>query len=240
MFVLNSFCDDYEDIERITNHKDEVGPKCGLTISHDDIIQALRELIELGHAKAWDLGRWPDPATEHEDIPPREDITPLNPRFVRTEEGMAFQKARSATWPFDQDHNPRESWLPSEPLLNREELVRFLVLDSFRNCTRLSLRHVELHWKRLPERYGITISRNEIIQALRALIGLGHLIAVYRDEYWQYAGMPLLEDIKPFCAYFWLTDVGSDFHNANDPWWPFDVDDDGELHLRADWAPPDV
>ena len=42
MFVLNSFCDDYEDIERIANHTDEMGPKCGLTISHKDIIQALR------------------------------------------------------------------------------------------------------------------------------------------------------------------------------------------------------
>src|SRR5580692_4221838 len=55
MFVLNSFCDDYEDIEQITKQTDELGPKCGLTISHDDIILALRELIELGYAKAWDL-----------------------------------------------------------------------------------------------------------------------------------------------------------------------------------------
>ena len=41
--VLNSFCDDYEDIVQITKNTDELGPKCGLTISCDDIILALSE-----------------------------------------------------------------------------------------------------------------------------------------------------------------------------------------------------
>jgi hypothetical protein len=52
--------------------------------------------------------------------------------------------------------------------------------------------------------------------------------------------MPPLEDIKPFGAYFWVTGDGWDFHNANESWWPFDVDDDEEFTLRKDWVPPDA
>ena len=111
MFVLRGCCDDYEDIQQITKWVYELGPKCGLTISHEDIIQALRELIERGWLKAWDLGRWPDPATaEYQAMPPREEITPLNPRFARTEEGLAFHEASSTSGPFDEDHNLREIW----------------------------------------------------------------------------------------------------------------------------------
>jgi hypothetical protein len=40
MFALDSFCDDYEDIEQITEYMDKQGTECGMTISHDEIIQA--------------------------------------------------------------------------------------------------------------------------------------------------------------------------------------------------------
>jgi hypothetical protein len=34
----------------------------------------------------------------------------------------------------------------------------------------------------------------------------------YKDEpFWQYPGMPPLEDIKPYGAYFWATGAGWDF-----------------------------
>jgi hypothetical protein len=109
VFVLREICDDFEDIERISNWVTECGSKCGLTVSHDDIIQALRELIELGQAKAWDLGRWPDPpAADDPETPPREEIEPLNPRFSRTEAGIAFHKANSLNGTFDED------WLAPE------------------------------------------------------------------------------------------------------------------------------
>ena len=235
--VLNSFCDDYEDIVQITKNTDELGPKCGLTISRDDIILALRELIELGYAKAWDLTRWA--ATEHEVMPPREKITPLDPRFVRTEEGLAFYEASSTNGPFDEDHNLRESWLQREASSSRGELVGLFILGSFRRVTHLELRHIEMSWNRLAPRYRISISRDEFIQVLQELIGLGYLKAAYRDEGWRYDGMPPFEDIKPFGAYFWLTGAGSDFHNASDSWWPFEEDNDGELRLRSDWIPPE-
>jgi hypothetical protein len=235
MFVLNSFCDDYEDIEQITKRTDELGLACGLTISREDIILALRELIELGYAKAWDLTRWA--TTEDQGMPPREEITPMNPRFVRTEEGLAFYEASSTSGPFDEDHNLRESWPAPEASLRRGELVRLFILGSYGNCTHVHLATIEMLWNR---RYQIRISREEFIQALKELIGLGHLKAAYRDEYWQYDGMPPLEDIKPFGAYFWVTGDGSDFHSAARPWWPFDEDDDGEFILRKDWAPPEA
>jgi hypothetical protein len=238
-FVLNSICDDYEDIERITNYIDEVGPKCGLAISNEDIFRALRELIELGYAKAWDLTRWPDPpATEDQGTQAREEITPLNPGFARTEEGLAFHKTSSTSGAFDEDHHLRQSKLASDSLLKREELVSLFILGSYPNCTHFSLGHLELLWNRDADRYGISISRDEFIQALRKLIGLGYLSASYCDEYWQYDGMPPIEDIKPFGAYFWLTGVGWDFLNSNSSWWPFDDDYDGQFILRKGWVPP--
>jgi hypothetical protein len=240
-FVLSEICDDYEDIEQITKWTVESGSKCGLTISHDDIVQALRELIEMGHAKAWDLTRRVNPVTtEYPGMPPREEITPLNPGFVRTEEGVAFHQASSASGPCDEDHNLRESWLAAAASLRREELVRLFILGSYGNCTHMHLGHIEMLWNHLAKRHGISVSRDEFILALRELIGFGYLKAAYCDEYWQYDGMPPLEDIRPFGAYFWITGDGWDFHTASESWWPFDVDDDGEITLRPDWAPPEA
>jgi hypothetical protein len=235
-FVLNSFCDDYEDIEQITKAIDEEGPAGGLTISHDEIVQALRELIELGYAKAWDLQRWPDPpTTDNQETPPREDITPLNPRFARTEGGVAFHKASSPSGTFD------ESWPAPETPFRREELIRLFILGSYRsypNCTHVRLWDIERLWNGMAERHRISISRDEFIQALRDLVGLGYLNASYKDEGWQYDGMPPLEEIKPFGAYFWVTGPGWDFLNSDPSWWPFEDSDDDELKLRKDWVPP--
>jgi hypothetical protein len=237
LFVLNECCDDYEDIQQITKWTVEWASKCGLTVSHDDIIQALRELVEMAFMKAWDLTRWADPTTsEH----PGEDITPLNPRFARTEAGLVLLKASSGRGPFDEDHNLRESWLAAEASRRHEELVRLFILGSYGNCTHIHLASIEMNWDRLGGRYGITISRGEFIQALRELVGLGYLQASYRDECWQYEGMPPLDDIKPFGAYFWVTGAGWDFQNANSSWWPFDEDSDGEFTLRRDWVLPET
>jgi len=236
MLVVNECCDDFEDIQQITKWVDELGPKCGLTITDEDIIEALRESIERGWLKAWDLERLAEWTTENQ----REEITPMNPRFARTEEGLAFQKANSTSEPFDENHDLRESWLTPEALSRHGELVRLLVFDSYRgSCTHVHLAHIEIRCKGLAERYKISISRDEIIQALRELMRRGYLTATYKDaDCWQYDGMPPLEDIKPFGAYFWVTGDGWDYLNANDSWWPFD--DDGEFRLRGDWVPPDA
>lgn len=229
-FVLNEICDDFEDIERIEGPIDEIGPACGLTITHDDIIQALRELIELGYAKAWDLSRLPD-APQDYGTPPREEIEPMNPCFARTDEGIAFHKASPTSGMFDGD------WLAPE---KREELIRLFILDAYGNCTHVRLAHIELHWNSLAERHGIRISRDEFIRALRQLIALGYLTAAYKGNHWQYEGMPPIEEIKPFGVYFWVTGAGWDFLESNPSWWPFEDSDDDGLHLRKDWIPPDA
>jgi aryl-alcohol dehydrogenase-like predicted oxidoreductase len=89
MFVMDSMCDDFEDIEQITKGTVKWGEICGLAIVREDIVQALRELIELGHAKAWDLSQWGSYETaEYQEIP-GDEITSLDPRFTRTAEGLA-------------------------------------------------------------------------------------------------------------------------------------------------------
>lgn len=237
MFVSNEIGDDYEDIQQITKWTVPMGAKCGLTITHDDIIQALRELIELGHAKAYDLGRCADPPTESQ----QEVITPMNPSFSRTEEGLAYQLANRAIDPFDEDHNLRESWPPSELSIPRNELARLFIPGSFQRGINVSLWFIERNWKTLAQHNGIAISRDEFIQAFRECVALGYLKTRYKDEGWQYDGMPALEDIKPFGAYFWVTGAGWDFYEARDEWWPFDWDDDADdWALRKDWVAPDA
>ncbi len=238
MFVSNQIGDDFEDIEQITKWTVPMGSKCGLTITHDDIIQALRELIELRHAKAYDLEYSADPPTESQ----QELITPINPIFSRTEEGLAYQLANLAIDPFDENYNIREKWPTPELSIPRNELARLFILGSFRKGIGARLWFIEEHWKMLAKRNGIAISRDNFIQAFREMVALGYLTTRYKDEnVWQYNGMPPLEDIKPFRAYFWVTGAGWDFYEARDSWWPFDWDDDADdWVLRKDWVLPDA
>jgi hypothetical protein len=235
--LIRGICDDYEDIERIANWTVPMGSKCGLHLTHDDIIQALRELIELGHARAYDLEYCADPPTESQ----QEVITPMNPSFSRTEEGSAYQQANLSTGPFDEDHNLREIWPPPELSIPRSEIARLFILGSFRKGVGLRLSFIERNWNTLAGRNQISISRDEFIQTFRELVALGYLKTRYKDEGWQYDGMPPLEDIKPFGAYFWVTGTGWDFYEARDSWWPFDWDDDeDEFILRKDWVLPEA
>jgi hypothetical protein len=215
-------CNDFEDIEQISKWSIKWGALCGLTVSHDDIIQALRGLIEQSYAKAYDLDRWQDEAMS------REEITPLNPRFARTEEGLALHKASSG-----------QSRLIPEVSSRRGELVREFILDSFANCTHIHLAHLERTSQHLADQHGIKVSRAERIQALKELIAPGFLKASYKDEgAWRYDGMPPIEDIKPFGAYFWTSGAGWDYLESNPSWWPFEDDGDGEWKLRSNWIPP--
>jgi hypothetical protein len=115
MFALDSFCDDYEDIEQITKYMDDVGPQCGMTISHDEIIQALRELIELEYAKAWKLSCWGEPPREYDGMPPPADIKhPWGAYFYITPVGMEVEMAEYPEWPFDNEGNLRDGWVPPD------------------------------------------------------------------------------------------------------------------------------
>jgi hypothetical protein len=140
---------------------------------------------------------------------------------------MAFQR----TGIFDEDLLSLEK---------REQFVRSFILNSYGPYTHLSLGSIELLWSRLPDRHGVNISRAQFVRALRQLVELGYLEACYTDEYRQYDGMPPLEDIKPFGAYFWVTGTGWDFLQSDKFWWRCEDDDDGELHVRKDWTPPNA
>jgi hypothetical protein len=245
LFVLNSCCDDYEDIVQITKHTDEVGPKCGMTVSEEDIIQALGELMELGYVRAWNLTPppRPEPIKEYRGMPSPEEIAAFDPWFFRTEGGLAVFKPLSSDWLFDETNNLREVWIVLEASVKREEFVRLFVLDSVRDY-RMTIGHIEKRRDALAKRCAITISRDEFIQALRELIELGDAKAYDLDirehEPPQYDGMPPLEDIRPWCAYFMMTPEGLVVHHAEPSWWPFEGSDDGELKLREDWVPPDA
>jgi len=115
-------------------------------------------------------------------------------------------------------------------------------LDTIRDHY-MTIGHIEQRRDALANRCGVNISRDEIMQALRELIERGHAKAYDLDTtVWPpkgYDGMPPLEDIKPWGAYFWVTEEGPEFHNASDSWWPFEDSDDDELRLRKDWTPPE-
>src|ERR1700733_4104899 len=93
--VLSEFCDGDEDIEWIGKAADH-GAMCGVTVSRDEIIHTLRELVELGYATAWDaVPREPEPPNEYRGMPAVEDITQMDPCFFRTQEGLEFYESSS-------------------------------------------------------------------------------------------------------------------------------------------------
>jgi hypothetical protein len=115
LFALNSFCDTYEDIEQITLSIDRDSIDCGMTISHAEIIHAVRELIEMGYAKAWRLSCWGEPPKDYQGMPPLEDVRPHEAYFLITPEGMGFHLADHPGWPFDDNGDLREDWIPPIP-----------------------------------------------------------------------------------------------------------------------------
>lgn len=244
MFALNSMCDDYEDIEQITKWTVHWGSECGIAISHEDIIQALRELIEMGHAKAWDLTQpKPEPIKEYRGMPTPEEISEFDPYFFRTQSGLESSKPLMSDRLFDESNNLREVWIALESSVSRGEFVRLFVLDSVRDY-RMTIGHIEKRTDALAKRCGITISRDEFMQALRVLVERGHAKAHDLDKTVSppkiYEGMPPLEDIKPWGAYFYVTQEGLELHEASRPVWPFEEDADGEFELRKNWAPPEI
>jgi hypothetical protein len=236
--VLNTFCDGDEDIQQISKLTDDAA-RCGVTISDEEIIQALRELIELGYAKAWDFQpRKPEPPKEYGGMPPIEEITPLDPCFLGTPEGLEFYKSRSFSPPFYWNGRLHKEWAGPEASLPRQDLIRMLILASIWDSY-TTLGFIEMRMNDLALRYSVTISPAEIIQALGELIELGYAKAGQLDRGdppREYDGMPPVEDIIPWRAYFWVTTKGLEFHNTNSSWWPFDDDD----NLRKDWTPPDA
>lgn len=111
--VLSVICDDYENLAvSIEMPVVETGGRCGLYIEKAEIVRALRELIELGWAKAYYLG---DKFKEIEGMPPEDELEdPDGPWFYGTDEGLKVQLGDSEWWPFDEDKHLLKDWTPPE------------------------------------------------------------------------------------------------------------------------------
>jgi hypothetical protein len=113
-FVLNAICDDYENVGvSIAAEVFATGRRCGLEIDRQELSQALRELIEMGWAKAYYLRQ--HGIDEIAGMPPVEQIEDFDgPWFYRTDEGLRVQLADWAPWPFDDENALRKSWTAPE------------------------------------------------------------------------------------------------------------------------------
>jgi len=228
-------CDDYEDIERIVPAIEDAR-KCGVSLSHKEVLDILRELIELGYARAWDFEpRKPAPPEEYPGMPPLEEIT-AGACFKGTPQGLEFYESRSLPPPFYWNGKLHKDWVPPNGPFPRGELIRVLVLASIWDYYTV-VEFIQMRMDDLALRLGTSFSRDEIMSALCDLIEVGYAKAwrIDRgDPAREYEGMPPVEDILPYKAYFYITPEGMDFHLSNDTWWPFDDDD----NLRPDWTPP--
>ena len=115
------------------------------------------------------------------------------------------------------------------------ELIRRLVLksicDDFENVDQIILRDVS----RDASRFGLTIERSDIVDALKGLIEDGFAKA-YRlsgsmgaDPFaGELPDMPSMDMVEEnFQTYFYITNNGMDFYLADNSWWPFD--DEAEM-----------
>ena len=110
-FVLNSICDDCENVDQIIlNQVAEDGAKCGLTIERGEIVDALSGMIENGLAKAYALSCW-EPARELQGMPDiRVPEEYFETYFYITEKGMDVHESDKAWWPFDDEGRLRPDW----------------------------------------------------------------------------------------------------------------------------------
>ena len=85
--VLNSICDDGENVDQII--LDEVNrdaDKTGITISRAEVVEAMTALVQDGLAKAWHLSPWPSQSVELSSMPPMDEV----------EEGPSFRRRMRA------------------------------------------------------------------------------------------------------------------------------------------------
>jgi len=234
--VLNRMVDDDECIEQIAPAMEDA-KRCGLSLSHQELLDALRELIEKGYAKARDYEpRKREPPKEYPGLPPVEDLEPNQVCFLATREGLDFRGAHLPLWAPGDNLNRRTNWIGLKQPIARAQLLPILALDAIWDGFTI-LHFVRTRMEDTAGRRGITISPEEVIHSLGGLIDLGYAKAWHLDRGdppKEYDGMPPVEHIVPYRAYFYATQEGLDFHRSNDTWSPFDDDD----NLRPHWTPP--
>jgi hypothetical protein len=115
--VLNEISDDYENLHQITKQVGMTIAGCGMTVSLDEILQGLTDLIDAKLAKAY---RFSDGAHQLPGMPPREEIgspdeVGINDvYFWVTKKGMRLQLSDYPDWPFDDNNVLRPDWSPPE------------------------------------------------------------------------------------------------------------------------------
>ena len=90
LLVLNSICDDYENIDQIILPEvSRWGAQLGLTIERGELVRTLAWLVESGMAKAYILSEWEPHETELDGMPPMDEIEEdFHTYFHITDKGM--------------------------------------------------------------------------------------------------------------------------------------------------------
>jgi hypothetical protein len=115
--VLNEISDDYENLYQITKQVRRTSSDCGMTVSLQEILQALADLVAAKLAKAYRLSNGVEGI---DGMPSAEEIgSPDEPAvedafFWITKKGMKLQLADYPDWPFDQNNVLRADWNPPE------------------------------------------------------------------------------------------------------------------------------
>jgi hypothetical protein len=112
LMVLNSICDDYENVDQII--LPEVAKDCaklGFAVERSEIVKALGELIEDGMARGYLLSPREPCCTELQGMPPLDIVEEyFKTYFYITKKGMDFHLSDDTWWPFDDDGEPRPDW----------------------------------------------------------------------------------------------------------------------------------
>lgn len=110
--VLNSICDDYENVDQAILHDVAAyGARCRLTIDRSEIVDALAGLVEEGLAKAYLLSDTKPHCTELQDMPRIDLIAEdLKTYFYITKKGMDLHLSGDKSFPFDNEDNLRPGW----------------------------------------------------------------------------------------------------------------------------------
>lgn len=117
MIVLNEISDDYENLYQIKKQVRRTSSDCGMTVSLDEILQALTDFVAAKLAKAYRLSNGVEGI---DGMPSAAEIgSPDEPGvedafFWITKKGMKLQLADHPDWPFDLDNQLRPDWKPPD------------------------------------------------------------------------------------------------------------------------------
>jgi hypothetical protein len=108
MLVLDEISDDFEEPQHIHERLAHLSERCQLTITQENVRQALTDLVQSGRAKAYRLSLG-DPGEEIQGAPPPERANDYY--YWITDEGRKIQEAFDGC-PFDGRGGMIPGWRP--------------------------------------------------------------------------------------------------------------------------------